>query len=209
MRSPKRTRHGWLASAAASALTLGAASHTAAQVVQLPAFEFFGASTTVVVPDRGGLTAASVARGRAASGRRGMPVGPRANDLFASRQATGLGVTATVHDLAELDRQILARAPRATIGAKPAAQRGVLALQKENSSATRPAASLASIRAERAAGNRGGGKDADAQKYLEQAETARAEGAPALARMYYQMAARRTSGELSGQIAARLASLER
>jgi hypothetical protein len=212
MNAPQRL--GRAAVVGGLAMLLAGALPCPAQVVQLPTFEFFGVSTTVMVPDRGGLTAAGVARGRSTSHIRGIPVGPAANDLFAAREASGLGVTATVHDLAELDRQILASAPRASAprvrlaGAeKESVTRVAIAEQKNPSSANRPAQSLTSIRANRS--KEGEAKNALARNYLQQAENARDDGGAALARMYYQMAVRRASGELSAHIAGRLASLPR
>ncbi|MEX0642734.1 MAG: hypothetical protein WD468_08545 [Pirellulales bacterium] len=207
MFGPFDTRNS-LAMVGALALMMASAPSATAQVVQLPTFEFFGVSTTVLVPDRGGLNAAGVGRSRRSSARRGFPVGPAAGDLFASRGAGGVGVTATVHDLDAMDRALLGNGPRAPLAkanqqrphAKVLAERG-----PASSSAERGAESLASIRAARSIA--GGTASAEARKFFQQAEEARNEGGAALARMYYQMAARRATGELSGKIAARLATL--
>ena len=71
------------------------------QTVQLPQFEFSGVGTTIVVPNRGEIVIGGVNTG---GGRTGPGVALRA------REDGGVlaGITATVHDLAELDRAVLA-----------------------------------------------------------------------------------------------------
>ena len=75
-----------------------------------------------------------------------------------------------------------------------------------NSSAGRPAPSVAEARrlhaAEQAAGNE------EALKFIELARNAEANGKPNVARVYYQNAARGASGELREQILARIQALD-
>src|SRR5262245_54455779 len=100
------SRHNLIASAVILVLLFVAAAD--AQTVQLPTFEFFGVATTVVVPNQGQI--AVVGRG----GRMGMRDGAAfaATGRGGSRAWRGIGVSAVVHDLAELDRQVLAQAAR-------------------------------------------------------------------------------------------------
>ena len=52
------------------------------------------------------------------------------------------------------------------------------------------------------------GASEEATEYLERASRAEAAGKPAVAKIYYQMAYRRASGALRGQIQARLNALD-
>jgi hypothetical protein len=73
------------------------------------------------------------------------------------------------------------------------------------SSAAQPAASLAEIRRGRTAA--GDERAREARHYFEQGEAAQREGNAALARYYYQLAHRRSEGELHTRAAAKLAEL--
>ena len=106
---------GWLA--------LPGVSVVHGQVVQLPTFRYFSVQTSVLAPDSGGAYLGGV--GRAASGRtsRGTPGGGR---LFGNRSiehsvgASRSSVHATVIDLEELDRAVLAEAARRRPAGSPA-----------------------------------------------------------------------------------------
>lgn len=87
-----------------------------AQVVQLPSFQQTGISTTVVVPDQGGAYLGGIQRGAMGSSTSGVPLlgnVPGAGRLFRNRgigsslSSSSFGVTATIIDLNEMDRQIL------------------------------------------------------------------------------------------------------
>ena len=84
-----------------------------ATTVQLPSFSIFSVNTTVSVPDRGGMYLGGVNRARDGSRTRGL--GNRA--IGSDRAANGVQVLATIHDMDELDRAVLAKA---------AAKRGAL-----------------------------------------------------------------------------------
>lgn len=123
-------------------VVLGSAAAANAQTVQLPTFEFFGASTTVVVPNQGEI--AVVGRG----GR----VGVRNRGAFAgssrggTRTVRGAGISAVVHDLAELDRQVLAQAARMRPRFVSSAPARRLPASYDQSSAAKPDTSLREIR---------------------------------------------------------------
>ncbi len=92
-----------------------------AQVVQLPTFSQFQVSTTVSVPDRGAARLGGVTTSRSGATRRAVPVLgrlPIAGRGFQNR-AFGFGngttqssIHATIIDLDEMDRMVLAEARR-------------------------------------------------------------------------------------------------
>ena len=73
------------------------------------------------------------------------------------------------------------------------------------SSATRSAPSVAEARRLHAQEQSHG--DGEAVLWFERGKTAEADGKPKTAKIFYQMAARRASGELRGRIASRLAAV--
>ncbi|GIW93554.1 MAG: hypothetical protein KatS3mg110_1595 [Pirellulaceae bacterium] len=83
-----------------------------AQVVQLPVYHQFGVSTTVVVPDRGGVVLGGVDRYRAADSRFGprLPLLPGNRSTGYEVERSVAGVHATILDLQEMDRQLLGEA---------------------------------------------------------------------------------------------------
>jgi len=135
-------------------VVLGSAAAANAQTVQLPTFEFFGASTTVVVPNQGEI--AVVGRG----GR----VGVRNRGAFAAssrggtRTVRGASISAVVHDLAELDRQVLSQAARMRQRSGPSPKVGNgrfdSPVARDRSSAARADFSLRAIRTAQHAASR-------------------------------------------------------
>src|SRR4051812_25435902 len=80
-----------------------------ATTVQLPSYSVFTVQTTVSVPDGGGAYLGGLKSGASNSSRFG--IGPLSNrGLSSSRSASGMSVSATVIDHAEIDRAILAEA---------------------------------------------------------------------------------------------------
>jgi hypothetical protein len=97
------------------------------QIVQLPTFRFFSVGTTVVIPDRGSAYLGGVNRatyGSSTTGVPGMSGLPGVGRLFTNRgigsevSSSGVHASATIMDLEELDKSVLAEA---------AARRGVAA----------------------------------------------------------------------------------
>ena len=193
-----------------------AASSVRGQVIQLPTFNQSSVSTTVMVPDRGSTLLGGVNRSSAGRVSHGVPgLGrlpmfgrPFNNNSIGRMQSAGsMRVTATIHDFDAMDRMLLDQA---------AARRPSRALARDDrswldkrgvggSTAERPALSLAEIR--RLQGKQAPRKVDDARAYLAQAQRAEAEGKRSLAKMYYQMAARRSSGAAKARIAAHLRGL--
>ena len=96
--------------------------------VQQPSLETFGVGTTVSAPDRGSVSLGGVSRARASRSTYGFgPFRSRPN-MGLSNQATSLGVGVRIHDLAEMDRQVLraaenTRRARDEVSLSPAAER--------------------------------------------------------------------------------------
>ena len=186
--------------------------------VQLPSFSFFSVNTTVSVPDRGGAYLGGVNRARDGSWTRGF--GPLANRAIGGdRMAGGASVHATIIDHEELDRATLAAAAAKRGPVDPdAAKAEALARHigrdderegeapAESSSVPPPLPdSVAAIKARNAAAAEE--RSVEAVKFFAQAQQAEAEGKPAIAKIYYQMAARRDAGSLKQRAEERLAAL--
>jgi hypothetical protein len=176
-----------------------------ATTIQLPTFSVFNVTTTVSVPDRGSISLGGNDRGVDATVSRG-PI--RNRSTSSSRTASGMSVHATIIDHSELDRAVLASA---------AAKRGAesdSALAKADSlshavartgASSAPPDSVAAIR-QRAAS----AADLEAQElagYFAKGRQAEADGKPAVARIFYDMVARRDRGPLKQQALTRLAAL--
>jgi hypothetical protein len=207
-----------LVSTAAALMAAVLAPEAWAQAVQLPSFHFFGVSTTVSVPDHGAAYLGGVSR--AASGRisRGVPLLGKApglgrlgrNDaLGASIGSSGASVSATIIDHRELDEAVLAEA-RARRGAAPP----IAEVVREDVSGAHPdsrlpeaapVASVADIR--RQIELKDEAQQREALALVAKGQQAEAAGKLSVARIYYEMAARRAHDDLRGKIAAHLTKL--
>jgi hypothetical protein len=174
---------------ALSLLALLATAVAHGQAVQLPSITTFGSDTTVLVPDRGAASLGGNATGRAGS----TVVGglPPQRGIGIDRSASGLSVTARVHDMHELDRQLLETAPPRNVAPQPLSVRpaGDAALP-----------SVADIRRRLAARARPAQDEIDS--LLARARAAHSAGKDTVARTYYHMAARRATGSRQAQIVA-------
>ncbi len=215
----------WFAAAAFSQQRAPAAS-----VVQLPSFSFFSVSTAVSVPDSargfGRVYAGGTKYAADGSSEFGAPCLPGNRAAGSVRAAQGAFVSAQIHDPDEADSILLspevreARAKRradltlaAASGSKSAAETAAdRALRSQAESPSHPIRSVADIRRERE-----GTADVKRQEALalvQRGEQAQADGKPGVARIYYQMAARRLAdvprgeGDLKSRIAALLEALE-
>jgi hypothetical protein len=189
--------------------------------VQLPSFAFFSVNTTVSVPDSGGASLGGMNHARDASATRGF--GPLRNrGLGGDRLASGVSVHATIIDHDELDRAVrgeaamrgpvdpdIAKAEDLSrhVGREPpiAATSGRAGATAGSPGSALLEGSVAAIRAQNAAAAET--RFSEAANYFAQAEQAEADGKPAVARIYYQMVARRDEGQLKQAAAARLAAL--
>jgi hypothetical protein len=177
-----------------------------ATTVQLPTFSVFTVQTTVSVPDGGHSYLGGINRAAMGSVSRGL--GNRA--AGGSRLAGGVGVSATITDHSEIDRSLLAAAAaRRDAAADPAAVKAV-ALSKSIPRADGKAGlpdSLAAIRERNAAAKEEANNEVAG--YFAKAQEAEAAGKVAVAKVYYQMVARRAEGSLKRTAQERLTALSR
>src|SRR4029079_15189739 len=87
------------------------ATRANAQTVQLPTFHFFTLNTSVLVPDGGDAFLGGVNRGTSGRNERGIPGLPGRpftnTGIGGSTVASGVSVSAQIHDLDAMDRAIL------------------------------------------------------------------------------------------------------
>ncbi len=200
----------------------GVASAQQATAVQLPTLSYFSAGTTVSVPDRGSVFLGGVSR--AASGRNefGVPLSPFRNQSFGmERSASGLWVSAYIHDFQAMDEYLLGQpsprsqassALRTLPGPVESTSRGpALVVQTSAMPAPVPpraaksgplSMSVAELRARNAQAALA--RSRQAEDYFQRGQKAEVEGKASVARTYYQMAARRATGDLKDRITARL-----
>jgi hypothetical protein len=200
-----------------------------AQVLQLPTFSFATVSTTVSVPDQGSVFLGGI--DRAADGRNefGVPgitlPGFQSRSIGQDRSSTGMFVTATIHDFDAMDQALLntpsSDVARTSFTARPAlptlvpdvpagfasraTQRKAVNLAgnwQVEPAKPAPVSDLAVEQASRAARRAERNNEADA--YFAHGQQAEADGKLNVAKIYYQMAVRRASGDLKQQAQARL-----
>ncbi len=218
-----------LTSAAAVWLLIGAVAFSQQQprpasAVQLPSFSLFTVRTTVSVPDSARGYGRVYAGGDkfAADGltEAGSPFAPGNRGIGSERAARGAFVSAQIHDLHEMDSILLSpevREARMKRRAEAAAA-AALAAKTENSSAAdrtlrgqaasaEPIRSLADIRGKRESLAKA--KEQEALGLIQRGEQAQADGKPGVARIYYQMAARRLAEapQADAELKSRLRSL--
>jgi hypothetical protein len=176
-----------------------------ATTVQLPTFSVFTVQTTVSVPDGGHSYLGGINRAAIGNASRGL-----ANrGVGGSRVASGVGVSATITDHGEIDRALLTEAAKRGGGVDSTAAKAA-ALAKSIPRAEIGIAlpdSVAAIRERNAA------VKVDAEKevagYFAKAQEAEAAGKVAVAKVYYQMVARRADGQLKQSAQERLIALSR
>ncbi len=201
-----------------------------AQTLQLPTFTFFSVSTTVSVPDGGGAFLGGI--DRAATGRNefgvpGLPFpGFQSRSIGQDMGASNVWAKVTIHDLDAMDQAILnSPSPNdfSSVSSRgwnnmasfPVAPRAIPSLSPNGVSLAgnwRTEASAAPAGGKVAAEE----KDRDAQRatrsteaesYYARGQKAEADGKPNVAKIYYQMASRRATGDFKRQIEARLDSI--
>jgi len=167
-----------------------------AQTVQLPTFHSYSSSIDVLVPDQGQANLGGVRR--AASGRIefGAPFLPGQRAGGWDRQSAGISVTAKIHDF-EAQDSALHKAATARRASGQAAQnrlkpRGAT-LGMEWASQP-PLASVGELRSQRL--SQSVEREQEAQALMARAAAAEAHGKPSLAKIYYQMAARNSTGPI-------------
>lgn len=207
-------------------ITLAATQALAQGVtVQQPTFSFSSTSTTVSVPDQGSAFMGGISRsaeGRTESGVPMLPFRPFRNQAIGqTRSAASTFVTATIHDFDAMDQALLnspssgalsssprlrGEPPAAVAGRAIQSRTGNLAGQWQpkpaDEASAMPNLNLAAEQQRRVAQQRTRGEEAE--NYFERGQQAEAEGKPKIARVYYQMAARRAAGDLKQKALARL-----
>jgi len=206
----------------AFAIGCGAASQLAAQVVQLPTFEFFSVSTTVVVPDRGSASLGGISGSSMGSTRNGLPLaghlpglGPLTNNRTLARGDTtgGVSVSAWIHDQEEMDTAILGMPldefQRQVRGAARNAPGEALAKDQRFYPLPRVDVNAAQTltERERLAATAAREQAAKASANLELARSAAARGKTKLALAYYRIAVGNAGGAAKTELTAEMAAL--
>ena len=222
-----KLRAAWLPMLILSAMVHWAWAQEPGRVVQLPTFSMYTTGTTVAVPDRGSVYLGGIKR--AATGRNefGVPLLPfrpfRNNAFGQERSASGMYISATIHDFAAMDEYLLSQpvstrwlgqsgaVPRAIAGgASPPSASGHPAISTTWRLAASPSApptmSLAEARHQRA--RRQETRSEEAASFFTRGQKAEAEGKVNVAKIYYQMAARRASGHLKVRVLAKLDAIQ-
>ena len=205
------------------------AVQASAQTVQLPTFSFTTVTTTVMVPDGGSAYLGginSAATGRSEYGIPGMAFpGLQNRSIGQTRGSSSMFVTATIHDFDAMDEALLNSASNvgfsppsrglpgllpdapAAFAARAVPRQSINLAGNWKAGATAaapklPVSNLALEQADRQA--RKVVRSEEADDYFARGQQAEADGKPNVAKIYYQMAARRANGELKQQVLARL-----
>ena len=182
-----------------------------ATTIQLPTFSSFFVSTTVLVPDSGGAYSAAAKRARSGRSTFGSPL-HRQGASGAERQFLGVQVRADIHDFRFYEVDLA----NSRVGGKDVAMarttpQGKIAQAMVNSGVGLDPAddpgrlSVAEIRRRRAAQQ--GAADAEAAGLVDRAREAIGQGKPGVAKIYFQMAARRAKGRQRVEILSALRDL--
>lgn len=184
--------------------------HCRAQVtVQLPTFRVTGVSTTVVVPDRGGVYLGGVTSSSMRQNSFGSPFGGHlpglqrnlGNRSFGgSTTSAGMWIGATIIDHAEIDRALLAEADQRR-NQRRSAPLQPLALEKPERRTEQPRPATATPPGL-------AGESQRAAIYLARAEQAEANGQPQVAKIFYERIARHGNTAQRQKAQKRLASLD-
>jgi len=222
----------WMLLLLFGAITPSALGQWPGSTVQLPTFSMFTTSTTVSVPDRGSVYLGGIKR--AATGRNefGTPILGKLPYLGLPFKSVGIGqersasqmhVSAWIHDFDAMDEYLLAqpaagrslsstwRRPRSAIAAmghtlqprNPGTGGSWLPANSNGS----PTMTLAKAQAQRTA--RQQSRNDEAEDFFARGRVAEAEGKANVAKIYYQMAARRASTGLKEQVLLRLEAIGR
>lgn len=202
----------------------------AAQAVQLPTYGQFGVSTTVSVPDQGSILLGGIRQGAEGSVSRGLPgLGPLFRNRASGRSIGNSQVvlSATIIDHQELDEAVLAAArqlPRREVSAAELARqqradfmtanitRGTVSSlatiresrETETTRTTNPSIEQVQQASQLAMERRA----REARDYLQKGRQAEADRKLGVAKIYYQMAARRADEPLRQQLLGRIQYLE-
>jgi hypothetical protein len=202
-----KVRIFWLAAGLVGWCAAPAAAQQAA-TIQLPSYSSFGVSTTVSVPDRGSMSLGGVGRSSTGSTAFGPGFGPRSRAFGRQTSASSVTVHTTIHDFDAMDKQLLGQAKQSYASSKSARVAEVAGSSSagSGSAGSAPPGSVAEARRQRAADV--AAEQKRALDYMAQAERAAARGQVQVAKVLYQMAERRASGELKADVRQKLAALK-
>ena len=176
------------------------ASAAHAQVVQLPTFHVFTVNTTVSVPDSGRGFAAALQRSRLRGPMRNIP-GPnnprRPNQWFVNRGHNHLHKVAAAEG-----RQFASEEANDVLILRKAE---FLSRHVARQLPEEKLAGVAEIRRRNAVADQQ--KVAQAKKFFARGQEAEAKGRQGVAKIYYQMAAKRATGKLKAQILTKIDSV--
>lgn len=173
-----------------------------AGVVQLPTFNVFTVQTTVSAPDSGGAYVGGLGRRFSTGVRRG----PLNRGTGAGVHAGGVRVTTRVIDHAEHDRLVLRGAASGEVEQDEFTRK---LADADESTAGRPAESVAAIRRRKASENAAAAAErrAAGEEHLRQGRLAEQAGRLASARSHYYFAARKLDGHARREALDRLAAV--
>ena len=179
-----------------------------AQTVQLPTFNSTGVSTTVMVPDRGQTFLGGINSARSSSNEFGTPLLPfRNRSIGSERSAVNFWTRVWIHDFEAMDEMLLGQAARARGGASTFAN----APREANKAAfvaaqpVREKSELVQLLTRDGGGPVENLTAVDLQ--LAKARELAAAGKLNVAKIYYQMAIRRSESAQREAITAELATL--
>ena len=177
-----------------------------ATTVQLPTFRTFGVSTSVAVPDQGTTTLGGVDRAADGQNQQGLPGSAKNSGIGSSRGANHTQVSATIHDFQKADQALLgAGAGVSAIQRKEPTVQALAAAQGSTAGQAAPSVNVA----RRLHAVEQDAENADARQWFERGQAAERDAEPAVAKIYYQMAARRATGEFKESVLARLLVIAR
>lgn len=190
--------------------TLATAQQPATSV-QLPTFSYFGVSTSVLAPDRGSAYLGGVNRAQSGSRQFGSPLLPFSNR--SSSHAVGgssTRVSVWIHDLNAMDEALLNQSASYQAYLNGTNRRGADGWQQRlaesrTSAAGQATPSLEEVRQQRIAAEEA--RAGEAAMFFQRARLAEEAGKANVAKIYYQMVARRATGELKDQALARLEAI--
>lgn len=167
-------------------------SSAQAQTVQLPTFQQFGVSTTVVVPDRGATSLGGVGRAAQGSNQFGFPGVPGNRSSAAAASASRSSVSVQIHDFEAMDRALLDQAA----AMRTSTNSPIASHPRSARLPGRTAEAFSSLKEIRRARQKSPPAESNSAELMARADAARAAGNLGSARVLYQMAARRASGPL-------------
>lgn len=184
--------------------------------VQLPTFSFFNTNTTVSVPDRGSVYMGGVKRASTGVNEFGVPLLPfrpfRNRSIGQETGSVGTSVSVYIHNFEEMEEALLGGPPSSVAAMTPRSSGGnrvgLESLRAGVAPRAAPAApaprmeTIAGVRAERAQQKMT--REQEAADFYGRGQTAEAAGKLNLAKIYYQMAAKRATGSFKAEVLARL-----